>query len=182
MSDHSTISQSIKLMDLMAITVFYSSTYLTRSSNVPSKLPKQRGCNRVLGELALNFTLAMPRVRGRPRRGADWYAADSRRKRHWNFKHMMSLAKKRRHRAITAASSPPGTVVEEYLRIELPPDFSESKMFTVPDNWDPPTCFFDSEASPHAKNTSDPCATPCIIEEEPQVDTKALHANKEPLG
>jgi hypothetical protein len=124
----------------------------------------------------------MPRVRGRPHRGSGWYAADSRRKRHWNFKCAMTLAKQRRRRAITATSSPLGTVVEEDLSIDLPPDFSERKMFTILDNWDPPTCFVDLEAPPYTKNTSDPCTTPCIIEEEPQVDTKALQANKEPLG
>jgi hypothetical protein len=170
-SDLSPVCQSIKLMALMAITAFYPSTCLTGSSNVPLKLPEPRGCNRALGDLALNFALAMPRVRGRPRRGAGWYTADSRRKRHRNFKRAMTLAKQRRRRAITAASSPPGTVVEEDLSIELPPDFSESKMFTVPDNWDPPTCFVDSEAMPRAKDSSDPCVAPCIIEEEPQVDT-----------
>jgi len=60
--------------------------------------------------------------------------------------------------------------VEEDLSIELPPDFLESKMFTVLDNWDPPTCFIGSEAIPYDKESSDPCVAPCIIEEEPQVD------------
>jgi hypothetical protein len=140
-SDFSPVSQSIKLMALMAIIAFYPSTCLPGSSIVPLKLPDQRGCNRALGDSALNFALAMPRVRGRPRRGAGWYTADSRRKRHRNFKRAMTLVKQRRRQAMIAASSPPGTIVEEDLSIELPPDFSESKMFTVPDNWDPPTCF-----------------------------------------
>jgi hypothetical protein len=147
-SNLSLVSQSIKIMDLMAIIVVYPSTCLTESSNVPLKLPEQWGCNRALDDLALNFTLAMLRVRGRPRRGAGWYTTDSRRKRHWNFKCATTLAKQRRLRVIISASSPPGTVVEEDLSIELPPDFSESKMFIVPNNWDPPTCFFNSEATP----------------------------------
>jgi hypothetical protein len=75
--------------------------------------------------------------------------------------------------------SPPGTIVEEDLSIELPSDFSEKKMFTVPDNCDPPTCLFSSETTPHGKDSSDPCARDsldpcamtCIIEEEPQMDT-----------
>jgi len=79
----------------MAITVFYPSICLTGSSNVPLKLPEQRGDNRALGDLALNFALAIPRVRGRPRRGAGWYTTDSRRKRYRNFKRAMTLAKQR---------------------------------------------------------------------------------------
>jgi hypothetical protein len=71
--------------------------------------------------------------------------------------------------------------VEEDLSIKLPPDFSEKKMFTVPDNWDPPTCFFSSGTTPRgrnssdscAKDSSDPCAETCIIEEEPWMDTGA---------
>jgi hypothetical protein len=72
--------------------------------------------------------------------------------------------------------------LEEDLSIELPPDFSESKVFTVPDNWDPPTCFVDSEALLCSKKTSGPCAAPCLILEEPQEDTTDLQANKELLG
>jgi hypothetical protein len=78
-----------------------------------------------------------------------------------------------------AVGSPPGTIVEEDLSIELPSDFSEKKMFTVPDNCDPPTYLFSSETTPHGKDSSDPCARDsldpcamtCIIEEEPQMDT-----------
>jgi hypothetical protein len=71
--------------------------------------------------------------------------------------------------------------VEEDLSIELPPDFSEKKMFTVPDNWDPPTYFFSSKTTYRSKDSSDlcakdsfnPCAETCIIEEEPWMDTGA---------
>jgi hypothetical protein len=73
-------------------------------------------------------------VRGKPRRGAGWYAADSRRKRHQKFERVVTISKKRRHRVIMVASSPPGTLVEEDPDMELPSDFSEIKMFTVPDN------------------------------------------------
>jgi hypothetical protein len=106
-SDHSPVSQSIKLWDLMALTMIYFRTCLTGSSNVPPKPPEQWDCSSVLGVLALNLALAMPRVRGRPRRGADWYASNSRRKRHRNFKRVVTIARQRQRRAIIAASSPP---------------------------------------------------------------------------
>jgi hypothetical protein len=51
------------------------------------------------------------------------------------------MAKKKRRGGATAAPSPPRTYVEEDLSITLPADFSESRMFVVPDNWDPPTRF-----------------------------------------
>jgi hypothetical protein len=179
-SDFSPTSQSIKLMALMVLILAYPPTNLPGSSIVPWQLPEQKSCNRALDDSALNFALAMLRLRGRPRRGDGWYAAESRRKRHWEFKHTMTLARHRRRQATMVAGSPPSTIVEEYLSIELPLDFSESKMFTVPDNWDPPTCFISSEktlrgkdsSDPCTKDSSDPCAAPCIIEGEPQMVTR----------
>jgi hypothetical protein len=181
-SAFSPASQSIKLMALMAFIVAYPPINLLGSSIVFWQLPAQRGCYRALGDLALTFAPVMPRLRGRPRRGAGWYAAASRRKRHREFNCAVTLARQRRRQATPAAGSPPGTIVEEDLSIELPPDFSEKKMFTVPDNWDPPTCFFSSGTTPRGKNSSDPCAKDsldpcaetCIIEEEPWMDTGAV--------
>jgi hypothetical protein len=71
--------------------------------------------------------------------------------------------------------------VEEDLSNEFPPNFSEKKMFTFPDNWDPPTYFFSSGTTPRGKNSSnpwakdsfDPCTETCIIEEEPWMETSA---------
>jgi hypothetical protein len=187
-SDHRSVSQSIKLLALMAATTIYASARLTGSFSVRPKPPEQRGSSSVLGVLALILALAMPRVRGKPRRGAGWYAADSRRKRHRKFERAVIMAKQRRRRVNTVASSPPRTFVEEDPDMELPPDFSESKMFIVPDNWNPPTCIVDSEALLRSKNTSGPCAThnkettTCLVEEEPPEDTTELQPNKEPLG
>jgi hypothetical protein len=140
-SDHSPVSQSIKLLALMALTTIYSPTCLTGSSNVPPKPPEQRGCSSVLGVLALNFALAMPRVRGRPRRGAGWYAADSRRKRHRNFKRVVTIAKQRRRRAITAASSPPRTFVEEDPEHGAPTGLLREQDVHCPRQLGPPDLF-----------------------------------------
>jgi hypothetical protein len=73
-SAFSSDSQSIKLMALMALIAAYPPISLLGSSIVFGQLPAQRGCYRALGDLALNFAPVMPRLRGRPRRGAGWYA------------------------------------------------------------------------------------------------------------
>jgi hypothetical protein len=46
----------------------------------------------------------------------------------------------------------------------------------------PPDLFCRLRGTAPRKKHLGPRATPCIIEEEPQVDTKELQANKEPLG
>jgi hypothetical protein len=52
----------------------------------------------------------MPRLRGKPRRGAAWYRAEYRRKRISNFKRALALvATRRKHRP----SSPPMEIIEE---------------------------------------------------------------------
>jgi hypothetical protein len=88
-------SQSIKLMALLALIAAYPPIILLGSSIVFGQLPAQRGCYRALGDLALNFTPIMPRLRGRPRRRAGWYAAASRRKRHRDFNRAVTLARQR---------------------------------------------------------------------------------------
>jgi hypothetical protein len=94
--------------------------------------------NRSEGEiLALVLIFIMPRARGRPCREAGWYVADSKWKRHKRFERALVLTKRRRHRETTAVDSPPKTYVKEILAMELPHDFSESRMFMVPDNWNP---------------------------------------------
>jgi hypothetical protein len=149
-SYYRTDSQSIKLSALMAAIIIYAFSRLAGNLSVSSKLAEQRCSCGVLGVLALLLAPAMPRLRGKPRRGAGWYAADSRRKRHRKFQRAVSMAKQRRRRVNTVASSPPRTFVEEDPDMELPPDFSESRMFIVPDNWDPPTCIAEAEALPRS--------------------------------
>jgi hypothetical protein len=79
----------------MAATITYAFARLTRNLSVRLKLSKQRGSSSVLGTMALILALSMPQVRWRPRRGASWYAVESRRKRHRRFERAMIMAKKR---------------------------------------------------------------------------------------
>lgn len=83
-----------------------------------------------------------------------------------------------------AAGSPPRTLVEEDPDLELPSDFSESKMFTLLDNWDPPTCFVAAEALPRFTGVPGPCATQsgehdtCVVEEDPLNSPIGLKVDK----
>jgi len=187
-SFHKTDSQSINLLALMVAIIIYPSSSIDGNLGVSSKLVEQWGSCGVFGVLALLLAPAMPRLRGKPRRGAGWYAADSIRKRHRNFQRAVSMARQRRRRVNTAASSPPRTFVEEDPDLELPPDFSESKMFTVPDNWDPPTCFAEAETLPRSIGTPGTCAaqneepTTCMVEEEPPNGPTDLKTNTEVPG
>lgn len=63
--------------------------------------------------------------------------------------------------------------VEETVPDERIQDYSEHLLFTVPDNWDPPTCF-ENDAKPpapgmtHSSRENDPAEdyTSCYVEEE----------------
>jgi hypothetical protein len=147
---------------------------------VSKQFPVQRGCHPVLGDLVLTSVSGMPRLRGRPRRGAGWYAAASRRKQHRDFQAAVTLARRRCRRAILAANSPPGTIVEEDSSAQLPPDFSETKMVTFPDDWDPLTHSFRIGITSRGRTSFDSCATApsdpgtetCFIEEEQWKDVE----------
>jgi hypothetical protein len=129
--------QSTKLSALMALSllvyVLHSSKSWdnTRGFNVNS--PQSAWHYRAEGS---SFTQTMPRLRGRPRRGARWYAAASRRKRHQRFVQAIRTVRRRRRATAAAALSPPGTLVEE----EPWPN--------IPDDRDPPTRLGRSP-SPH---------------------------------
>jgi hypothetical protein len=88
-------SQSIKLAALMVAAMVYVIIHLTRPLRMQLKLVEQRKNHRAGGILALTLTLTMPCARGRPRRGARWYAVDSRRKRNKRFERAMLLAKRK---------------------------------------------------------------------------------------
>jgi hypothetical protein len=106
-------SQSIKLSALMAAATIYAIISLLGTLRMHLQLTEPSK-NRSEGEiLALVLIFIMPRARGRPRRGAGWYAADSRRKRHKRFERALVLAKRKRRRETTAVDSPPRTYVEE---------------------------------------------------------------------
>jgi hypothetical protein len=109
-----------------------------------------------------SFTPAMPRIRGRPRRGAAGTqlllgGSDIK-----GFPKQFAWPGRKCRATAAATLSPPGTLVEEDLSITLPADFLESRMFLVPDDWDPPTCFGRSP-SPH---------TPSILP-QPPIDPNA---------
>jgi hypothetical protein len=134
------------------------------------------------GFLALLSVPAMPRLRGKPRRGAGWYAAASRRKRHREIQNAVTLVRRRRRQAIRAVNSPPGTIIEEDPSIQLPPDFSNQKMVTFPDDWDPLARVFRSRITPPGSTSSDSCAkasldpgpAQCIIEEEQAMEAEPV--------
>jgi hypothetical protein len=115
----------------------------------------------------------MPRLRGKPRRGAGWYAAAERRKRHRDFQSAVTLVRRRRRQAIRE-TSPPGTIVEEDPSIQPPPDFLHQNMVTFPDDWDPYARVFRprfttpgrTSTDSSAKASLDPDPGHCIIEEE----------------
>jgi hypothetical protein len=87
---------------------------------------------------AIHRTPTMPRARGKPRRGAAWYTAESRRKRKENFEKAMAMAAKRRR---NRPRTPPMAYVEEVIPeggLESPP---EHTLFMVPENWNPSSNF-----------------------------------------
>jgi hypothetical protein len=127
---------------------------------------------------------AMPRLRGTPRRGARWYAAASRRKRHKAFQHALSLARRRRRQASRAVISPPGTVIEEDPSTHLPLDYSHQRLVTYPDDWDPLARVFriappSSTASEQAME-SVPGPAPCTIEEEREMEVEPVQREENP--
>ena len=60
-----------------------------------------------------SYAHAMPRIKGRPRRGTCWYAAESRRKRHKNFTQAIRAVQRKRRAIFTTVLSPPRTFGEE---------------------------------------------------------------------
>jgi hypothetical protein len=181
-------SQSIKLLALMAAIIICPSSSIDENRRVSSKLVVQRCSCDVVGILALLLAPAMSRLRGKPRRGTGWYVVDSRRKRHRNFQRAVRVIRQRWRRANIAAGSPPRTLVEEDPNLELPLDFLERKMFTVPNNWDPSTCFIAVEALPRFTGGPGPCATQsgehdtCVVEEEPPNSPIELKTDTQVLG
>jgi hypothetical protein len=131
------------------------------------------------GILAIVLLLYMPRARGRPRRGAAWYAFDSRRKRQKNFEKALAIACKRRTRKSKRNGTPPMAHVEEIVPDESIQDYPEHLLFTVPDNWNPPTCFGKDVEPPAPRKThglmeDNPAEefTTCYVEEELQAGTE----------
>jgi hypothetical protein len=170
--EQGTASQSIQLSALMVAAMVYGIISLIGPPIMHLKLVEQSKNRCAGGILALALALIMPQARRRPRRGAGWYAADARKKRHKRFERALLLAKTKRRGDATAANSPPRTYVEEDLSLELPPDFSESQLFIVPDNWDPLASFGQATPAPNLSESRTPSNAPsivfdaCLVEEE----------------
>jgi len=106
--------QSTKLSVLMVLSVL---GYVLRScegygyvcgSHVNSSKPAQ-----LCRAGSSSFAHAMPRIRGRPRRGVGWYVAESRRKCHKKFAQAIRVARRKCRAIATTVLSPPRTFGEE---------------------------------------------------------------------
>jgi hypothetical protein len=124
--------------------------------------------------------IAMPRLRGTPRRGAAWYAAKSRRKRKEVFEKALAIATRRRRMRGMA-------IVEEVIPAEGLPSPPAYTLFTVPENWNPRSCIGMDSTSGMARVQGTPGDsgneapyTPCYVEEEappePTRNDKRSHA------
>jgi hypothetical protein len=134
--------------------------------------------------LVLHQTPTMPRARGKPRRGAAWYTAESRRQRKKNFEKAIAMAARRRNKT---PRTPPMAYVEEVIPEEGMESVPEHMLFTVPDNWNPPSDFGPDSKPPPARILAGPNATrfeepfpTCYVEEEtppepPREATRQAH-------
>jgi hypothetical protein len=102
----------------------------------PSKLWSR--AVRPLGTLVIPRVSTMPRARGKPRRGASWYKAESRRRRQRKFEQALAIASTRQRRK---PRTPPMAYVEEIALEDAMQSYPKLPLFTVPDNWNPPTEF-----------------------------------------
>jgi hypothetical protein len=112
----------------------------------------------------------MPRGRGKPRRGAAWYAAESWRKRKGKFEKAMAIAARRRK---NRPCTPPMEYVEEVIPEGGLPSPPEHTLFMVPENWNPSMSFGSYSIRQPASNVLDPSTatiekpySPCYVEEE----------------
>jgi hypothetical protein len=129
-----------------------------------------------------NSHSTMPRIRGTPRRGAAWYAAESRRKRRKDFERAMAIvARRRRTRArLTtkeqreAASSqanphnPPGHTLLAASHSQIPSTSFSSPSTRQPDSQEPRAdqpyspCYIIEEAPPEATTTTTGAEHECL--------------------
>jgi hypothetical protein len=128
------------------------------------------------GTLVISRVSTMPRARGKPRRGAAWYTAESRRQRQKKFEQALAMASLRRRRK---PRTPPMAYVEEITLEDAMQSYPKLPLFTVPDNWNPPTDFgTDDKIQPSGKllgssaNRPAENFTTCYVEEETPSCTK----------
>jgi hypothetical protein len=120
----------------------------------------------------------MPRIRGRPRRGAAWYAAESRRKRKANFERALAIATRRRKLKLR---TPPPVFIEEVIPPTGPPGPTKHNPLTIPKNWNSRASYGSPGPHQPVNEEPDPSAsieewpyTPCyVVEEIPPEATEA---------
>jgi hypothetical protein len=118
-----------------------------------------------------------------------WYAFDSQRKQQKKFEKVLAIACTWRTRKPGITGMPAMEYVEEIVLDEPIQDYRENLLFTVPDNWDPPTCFGNDSKPPalgmtHSSREDDPTKfyTTCYVEEEfsDNIEEKANTTSDEP--
>jgi hypothetical protein len=120
----------------------------------------------------------MPRIRGRPRRGAAWYAAESRRKQKKNFERALAIATRRRKLKLR---TPPRVFIEEVIPPNGPPSPPGHNLLTILENWNSRVSY--GSPGPHQPVSEGPNPstvikerpyTPCyVVEEIPAEATEA---------
>jgi hypothetical protein len=120
--------------------------------------------------LVIYQTPTMPRARGKPRRGAAWYTTESRHQRKKKFEKAITMAAIRRS---TTPRMPPMAYVEEVIPKGGLESVHEHTLFTVPNNWNPPSEFGSDSKPPPVSIPPGPSATSleepyptCYVEEE----------------
>jgi hypothetical protein len=173
--------QSIKHSGLMASMVTISLTLISRLNGKTMYLQIQfAGCwsraNLSVDTPALAQLLHMLRARGKPHRGMAWYAYDSRRKRQKAFERALALASARATRETREHgrhNSPPMAYVEEMAPDESFQNCPEHLIFTILDNWNPPTSFgneikLSDPGTSHRRKAEEQAEyfTTCYVQEE----------------
>jgi hypothetical protein len=128
----------------------------------------------------LHRNSAMPRIRGTPRRGAAWYAAESRRKRKKDFERAMAIVARRRR---TRARLPPKEQREAVSLQANPPSPPGHTLFVASRNQNPSSSL--SSPSTRQPASNEPGAeqpySPCYVIEEapPEPTTETTEAEQE---
>jgi hypothetical protein len=113
----------------------------------------------------------MPRLRGKSRRGAAWYRAESRRKRIQKFEKALTLASIRRRRR---SWSTPMAIVEQVSPEEAMQ--CQPLVAKVEEHRMPP----EAHLGRHGADNEEDFPPPCIVEEEiPPADTTGMERNEE---
>lgn len=169
-----------------------------------SLIPPERRLHFDIPPLWLNYSptqsfySAMPRIRGKSRRGAAWHSEEARRKRQQKFEaaearrirkqlfeRAMVLAARRRR---TQPRTPPMAYVEEVIPEEGLPSPPSCILFTAPEHWYPSTSHGTSSTCQLERKEPDPCTatleqqhSPCYVTEEapPEPTSEKAGAGRE---